>query len=67
MAKGNRPAARISFIPADENASWREIGVVWSTKKNGLLTGEITMLPMEALATGKFTIAVQAIDQEGGA
>ena len=62
MAQGNKPSFRISFIPEGDNANWRDIGVVWPTKNGKIHTGEIVMLPLEALATGKVRIAVQPIE-----
>jgi hypothetical protein len=67
MAQGKKPSFRISFIPEGDNGSWRDIGAVWSTKNENVHTGEIVMLPLEALATGKLRIAVQVVDQETGA
>lgn len=62
MAQGKTPSFKISFIPEGDNGNWREIGAVWSTKNDKVFTGEITMLPLEALATGKLRIAVQAFE-----
>ena len=59
MAQGKTPSFTISFIPEGEDASWQRIGAVWSTKNGKIFTGEINMLPMEALATGKLRIAVR--------
>ena len=67
MAQGKKPSFRISFLPEGDNANWRDIGAVWSTKNENVHTGEIVMLPLEALATGKLRIAVQVVDQETGA
>ena len=59
MAQGKHPSFTISFIPEGENANWQRIGAVWSTKNGEIFTGEINMLPIEALATGKLRIAVR--------
>jgi hypothetical protein len=62
MAQGKTPSFTISFLPEGENASWQRIGAVWSTKNDKVHTGEITMLPLEALATGKLRIAVRVFE-----
>jgi hypothetical protein len=62
MAQGKTPSYTISFIPEGEDASWQRIGAVWSTKNDKIFTGEINMLPMEALATGKLRIAIQVFE-----
>ena len=62
MAQGKTPSFTISFLPEGENASWQRIGAVWTTKNGKIHTGEITMLPLEALATGKLRIAVQEFE-----
>ena len=62
MAQGKKPSFRISFRPEGENANWREIGALWSTKNDKIHTGEIFLLPLEALATGKLSVAIQAIE-----
>ena len=59
MAQGKQPSFTISFIPEGDNPNWTRIGAVWSTKNGTIFTGEINMLPLEALATGKLRIAVQ--------
>jgi hypothetical protein len=62
MAQGKKPSFKISFIPEGEDGNWQQIGAVWSTKNDKVFTGEITMLPLEALATGKLRIAVQVFE-----
>jgi hypothetical protein len=62
MAQGKTPSHTISFIPEGEDASWQRIGAVWSTKNGKIFTGEINMLPLEALATGKLRIAIQVFE-----
>ena len=69
MAQGKKPSFTISFIPEGDDANWQRIGAVWSTKKDDLYTGEIIVLPLEALATGKLRIAVKKYEpkQDEGA
>jgi hypothetical protein len=71
MAQGRKPSFTISFIPGGDDANWQPIGAIWSTKNGKIHTSEITMLPIEALTTGKLRIAVRAYepkdDQEKGA
>ena len=70
MAQRQKPSFTFSFIPGGDDANWQPIGAIWSTK-NGKIHTEITILPIETLATGKLRIAVRTYepkdDQETGA
>ena len=65
----NTPKSVIYHAPEGEKSVWSRVGVIWGTKNPDIDTIDISLIPLEALASGTLRLMVKKFEpkQETGA